>query len=197
MSAEQINDAVDADTEADAGEPDELAAADAPVGEAYRDELPEDLQPDLVDVAEYIFPNNNRRRVPAILYGLIALGLVGLALWRGTDAVLVNSGMYAAALILVVVGAYSWVSGYDTAVDEQDALVAAIKHIGFPVGHASAQMGWRGLLSRPMWKILLYSAEEPPQQRGFVMVDAVDGSILEELIESNPEDWSDVAAASR
>ena len=120
-----------------------------------------------------------------------------LVVWRGSDAVLVNNGMYFAAAILVVVGIYSWISGYDTAVDEQDALVAAIKHIGFPVGHASAQMGWRGLLSRPMWKILLYSAEEPPLNRGFVMVDAVDGSILEDLIESNPEDWSDVVAPPR
>lgn len=174
--------------------PDELAEGDLP--EAYRDELPEDLQPDLVDVAEYIFPNNNRRRIPAMMYLGIAVLLVLLVLWRGSDAVLVNNGMYFAAAILVVVGAYSWISGYDTAVDEQDALVAAIKHIGFPVGHASAQMGWRGLLSRPMWKILLYSAEEPPRHRGFVMVDAVDGSILEDLIEDNPEDWSDVTGTA-
>ena len=173
--------------------PDETAEGDLP--EAYRDELPEDLQPDLVDVAEYIFPNNNRRRIPAMMYLGIAALLVLLVVWRGSDAVLVNNGMYFAAAILVVVGIYSWISGYDTAVDEQDALVAAIKHIGFPVGHASAQMGWRGLLSRPMWKILLYSAEEPPLNRGFVMVDAVDGSILEDLIESNPEDWSDVTVA--
>ncbi len=174
--------------------PDELAEGD--LSEAYRDELPEDLQPDLVDVGEYIFPNNNRRRIPAMMYLGLAVLLVLLVLWRGSDAVLVNNGMYFAAAILVVVGVYSWISGYDTAVDEQDALVAAIKHIGFPVGHASAQMGWRGLLSRPMWKILLYSAEEPPQHRGFVMVDAVDGSILEDLIEDNPEDWSDVTGAA-
>jgi len=176
---------------------DALEAGADDLVEEYVDELPEDLQPDLVDVAEYIFPNNNRRKIPAVLYFATAALLVVLVLWRGADAVLVNNGMYFAAAILVAVGIYSWVSGYDTAVDEQDALVAAIKHIGFPVGHASAQMGWRGLLSRPMWKILLYSAEEPPQHRGFVMVDAVDGSILEDLIEDNPEDWSDVVAPSR
>ena len=176
---------------------DALEAGADDLAEEYVDELPEDLQPDLVDVAEYIFPNNNRRKIPAVLYFATAALLVVLVLWRGADAVLVNNGMYFAAAILVAVGIYSWVSGYDTAVDEQDALVAAIKHIGFPVGHASAQMGWRGLLSRPMWKILLYSAEEPPQHRGFVMVDAVDGSILEDLIEDNPEDWSDVVAPSR
>ena len=61
-----------------------------------------------------------------------------------------------------------------------------------PIGHASAQMGWRGLRSRPTWRILLYSAEEPPKQRGFELVDGVDGRIVDQLVEENPEDWSDL-----
>ena len=75
-------------------------------------------------------------------------------------------------------------------VDESDALVAATRQVGFPVGHASAQMGWRGLLSRPTWRILLYSADDPPEKRGLVLVDGVDGSIVEWFVEDNPEDWS-------
>ena len=74
--------------------------------------------------------------------------------------------------------------------DERDALVAAVREVGFPVGHASAQMGWRGVLSRPTWRILLYSAEDPPTQRGLVLVDGVDGQVLEWFVEDNPEDWS-------
>jgi hypothetical protein len=35
--------------------------------------------------------------------------------------------------------------------------------------------------------VLCYSAEEPPVQRGLVLVDAVDGQILEHLIEENDE----------
>ena len=35
------------------------------------DELPEDLQPALVDQDEYVFPNNNRRRIAASLYVVI------------------------------------------------------------------------------------------------------------------------------
>ena len=77
---------------------------------------------------------------------------------------------------------------------ERDALVAATRQVGFPVGHASAQMGWRGLLSRPTWRILVYSAEEPPAKRGLVLVDGVDGSIVEWFVEDNPEDWSTFAA---
>jgi hypothetical protein len=87
------------------------------------------------------------------------------------------------------VAAYSFVTGWDLAVDERDALVAATRQVGFPVGHASAQMGWRGLLSRPTWRILLYSAEEPPERRGLVLIDGVDGSVFEHFVERNPEDW--------
>ena len=75
------------------------------------------------------------------------------------------------------------------AVRDTDALVAAVREVGFPVGHASAQLGWRGLRSRPTWRILLYSAEDPPVQRGYVVVDAVDGSVIGHFVEDNPEDW--------
>jgi len=97
--------------------------------------------------------------------------------------------------LLAVIGAYQLVSGWNLDVDEQDALVAATRAVGFPVGHASAQMGWRGLRSRPTWRILLYSAENPPARRGLVLVDGVDGQIVEQFVEDNPEDWSDLKDA--
>ena len=72
-------------------------------------------------------------------------------------------------------------------VDETEALVAAQQAVGFPVGHASAQQVWRGLRSRPTWRVLCYSAEDPPHARGLVLVDAVDGTVVEQLVEDNPE----------
>ncbi len=156
------------------------------------DELPEDLQPDLVDHDDYIFPNNNRRRIPGYLYLAIAAVLVVVYLWRG-DGVFVNSGYLFVAVILAAFGIYSLVAGWNLDVDERDALVAAVGEVGFPVGHASAQMGWRGWLSRPVWRMLLYSADEPPSKRGFVLVDGVDGRVIESFVEANPEDWSELA----
>ncbi len=47
-------------------------------------------------------------------------------------------------------------------------------------------------LSRPTWRILLYSAENPPTRRGLVLVDGVDGEIVASFTEDNPEDWSDL-----
>ena len=155
-----------------------------------RDALPEDLDA-AGYVGPYMFPNNNRRRIPAYLYW--AMSAITIAVWvarQGSDPMLVNVGVVVAAVVLALIGVYSFVAGWNLDVDESDALVAATRQVGFPVGHASAQMGWRGLLSRPTWRILLYSADDPPEKRGLVLVDGVDGSIVEWFVEDNPEDWS-------
>ena len=93
--------------------------------------------------------------------------------------------------MLIVIGAYHLVAGWPLAITQIDALGAASRQIGFPVGHASAQLGWRGILSRPTWRILLYSAENPPTKRGLVLIDAVDASVVGAMVHDNPEDWSE------
>lgn len=160
-----------------------------------RDELPEDLNVSEF-VGPYVFPNNNRRRVPGYLYVLIGVGcLAGWAITKGSDPVLINEGYLWAGIGLLLIGGYHLLAGWNLDVDERDALVAATERVGFPVGHASAQLGWRGLRSRPTWRILLYSGENPPTRRGLVLVDGVDGEIVSWFTEDNPEDWSDLDGA--
>jgi hypothetical protein len=161
-----------------------------PAESEVRDELPDDL-----DAAGYVgpyqFPDNSRRRVPGVIYLVIAA--ICFVVWlvrRGDHPVLVNEGFLGAAILLAAIGVYSITSGWRMHVDEREALVAATRTVGFPVGHASAQLAWRGLRSRPTWRILCYSTEEPPRRRGFVLVDAVDGRVVEHLVEENPEDWA-------
>ena len=169
------------------------SASTAPLSDAdIRDALPEDLNA-AGYVGPYLFPNNNRRRIPAYLYWAIsAICVVIWLLRRESDPVLINQGIVIAAIVLALIGLYSFVAGWNLKVDESDALVAATKQVGFPVGHASAQMGWRGLLSRPTWRILLYSADDPPETRGLVLVDGVDGSVVEWFVEDNPENWDEL-----
>jgi len=159
------------------------------VDDEYVDELPEDLN--AADfVGPYLFPNNSKRRIPGLLYFAIAAAVIVVWFLGGDESPLLNRGLLLAAIGLIVVGIYHLQGGWNLAVDEQDALVEATKAVGFPVGHASAQMAWRGLRSRPTWRILLYSNESPPSSRGFVMVDGVDGEVITTLVEENPEDWS-------
>jgi hypothetical protein len=153
-----------------------------------RDELPEDLI-SAGYVGAYQFPDNSRRRIPGVLY--LVLAVICAVLWLAVrdGSPLINNGMLWAAIALGAVGLFAMSSGWSMKVDEREALVAAQQAVGFPVGHASAQQVWHGLRSRPTWRVLCYSAEEPPRQRGLVLVDAIDGHIVEQLIEANPEQW--------
>lgn len=152
-----------------------------------RDELPDDL--DYANfVGAYRFPDNSRRRIPGFLYLALALGCLVIYLTQD-DAAIVNEGFAWAAAALGAVGLFSVTSGWRMNVDEKQALVEAQQAIGFPIGHASAQQVWHGVRSRPTWRVLCYSAEEPPRQRGLVLVDAVDGRVIQHLAEDNPEQW--------
>ena len=131
------------------------------------DALPADLDVTAY-VGPYLFPSPRRRLVAAAwLVGVAALGLVAIA-------------------------AYHALTAWPLGVDQTEALVVATRTVGFPVGHASGQLTWRGLRSRPTWRILLYSADTPPSVRGLVELDGVDGHVLGEYTETNPEDWSDL-----
>ena len=174
-TSEELEPVAETDEELDLGE--------------IRDELPADLDPSQV-TAPYLFPNNNRRKIPAVLYTLMGIGFVVLWQTAGDDAVLINNGIGIGGIVLILVGLYHWQGGWDLAFDEEHALGAAAEEVGFPAGHASAQLGWRGLRSRPTWRILLYSNEKVPEKRGLVLVDGVNGEIIDRFVEDNPEDWS-------
>ena len=155
------------------------------MSDEIRDELPEDLNPSGF-VGAYMFPDNSRRRWPGVIYLVLAAACVLIRLGFA-DSPIVNDGWYFAAAVLAVAGVFSITSGWRMTVDEKEALVKAQQAVGFAVGHASAQQVWRGLRSRPTWRVLCYSAEEPPRDRGLVLVDALDGSIVEQLVEANPD----------
>lgn len=147
------------------------------------DALPADLDINAY-VGPYQFPDIRRRRIAGTLYVVVAAGCAaGFAVSK-------NGGLLAAAVLLALIALYHFGAAWPLRVDQTEALTVASRTVGFPVGHASAQLAWRGLRSRPAWRILLYSAEEPPSVRGLVELDAVDGHVLGEYTEANPEDWS-------
>ncbi|HWL42471.1 MAG TPA: hypothetical protein VNQ73_05965 [Ilumatobacter sp.] len=157
-------------------------SASAAAGD-HRDALPADLDADAAAFAgAYEFPDNSRRRIPGIIY--LTIAAVCLVVWLlADDRPVVNDGWAWAALVLGAVGVFSITSGWRMRVDEKQALVAAHQAAGFPVGHASAQQVWHGVRSRPTWRVLAYSADEPPTQRALVLVDAVDGHVIEHLVQ--------------
>jgi hypothetical protein len=157
------------------------------MSDEIRDELPDDLN--AVDhIGAYDFPDNSRRRIPGVIYAVLAV--ICVVVWfiaDSRDSEIVNTGLLFAACVLAVMSIITTTSGWRMTVDESEALVLATREAGFPVGHASAQQVWRGFRSRPTWRIFCYSIEEPPKRRALVLVDAVNGAIVEQLVEDNPD----------
>lgn len=151
-----------------------------------RDTLPSDLNVTEF-VGAYKFPDNSRRRIPGFLYLAIALALAAAWVFVDSNSAYANGGVGFGCAVLATMGVFSITSGWRMTVDEKQALVIATREVGHAVGHASAQQVWRGLRSRPTWRIFCYSAEEPPVQRSLVLVDAITGRVIESLTEANPE----------
>ena len=147
-----------------------------------------DALPDDLDVTQFVgltqFPDIRRRRIAAAILLVASLGC------GGAGASSSNGGLIAAGLVLGVLAVHHCAVGWPLRIDQTDALATASRAVGFPVGHSSARVMFRGWRSKPVWQVLLYSADEPPSIRGLVELDAVDGTVLGEYTEHNPEDWS-------
>lgn len=159
-----------------------MSAADDEV----RDQLPGDLDASAF-VGPYQFPDNSRRRWPAAIY-LVASAACWTWWLAAPASPLVNDGLAWAGALLAAFAAYAISSSWRMTVDETGALVRASAAAGFAVGHASAQQVWRGVRSRPTWRVLCYSSENPPATRALVLIDAINGTVVESLVEANPED---------
>ncbi len=149
------------------------------------DALPDELNVTAY-VGPYIFPDIRRRRIG----GGILLVIAAAAVIVGVTAN--NIGLTVGGIAIGVISVWFFLAAWPLAIDQTEALAIASRTVGFAVGHASAQVGWTGLRSRPSWRILVYSTESPPDLRGLVEIDAVDGRVIGDYTEANPEDWADL-----
>ncbi|MGI9610305.1 MAG: hypothetical protein ACR2NL_08410 [Acidimicrobiia bacterium] len=152
--------------------PEEVAAAQG---------LPEDLDASIL--GPYTVPNLTRRRRAGVYY-LGGAVLVALLIAAGLPG-----GMWFVAAVLAGIGLYHFAAAFDLKVADTEALSIANQQSEFPVGHASAAIGFEGWRARPIWNILVFSADDPPSQRGLVRIDAVSGEVKDVLVEENPEEF--------
>jgi len=142
--------------------------------------IPEDLDSNVV--GEYHVPDTNRRRRVGVVY---FVGAAAIALLIAAGA-LPSAMWWTAAAVLVVVGIYHVMASWNLEVREGEALNIANRTVEFPVGHASASLGFTGWRARPVWNVLVFSADDPPSQRALVMVDGKDGTVTDQYAEPVP-----------
>ncbi len=141
--------------------------------------VPDDL--DSSGLGPYSVPSPRRRRRAGIVY-LVFAAAGALAAGAG-----LGDGFWLAAGGLALIAAHHWLAAWPLPVREGRALEAAGGAVGFPVGHASAQVGFVGWRARPVWNVLVFSADEPPSQRGLVRVDGQSGAVVDTYVEAVPE----------
>jgi hypothetical protein len=148
-------------------------------------QMPDDLDANVL--GPYQVPDPARRRRAGVVY-FVAAAITAGGLFLGLP-----SGLWLMVGMLLVIGIYHLVAGTHLAVADSEALTAANAATDFPVGHASAVLGFDGLMARPTWNVLVFSSDEPPSQRGLVRVDGRTGEVLETYVEPVPpaeEEWS-------
>ena len=133
--------------------------------------VPSDL--DATQRQPYSIPSTRRRRTAAAVY------LVGAALGAGSVVAGLPAGMFVIVGAMVVVAIWHLASAWRIEILDPEALETANRATEFAVGHASAAVGFDGWRARPIWNVLVFSADDPPSQRGLVRVDAVDGHVVE------------------
>ena len=154
----------------------ELPKIEVPAEVAAAAGMPEDLDANVV--GPYSVPDTSRRRRAGVVYFVVAaLVAIGLAFDLPT-------GMWLTVAALAIIGGYHVWAGTSLRVREQRALEIANQATDFPVGHASAALGFDGFLARPVWNVLVFSADEPPSQRGLVRVSGTDGTVIEHYVEA-------------
>ena len=96
---------------------------------------------------------------------------------QGLDLTGLPAGLYGLAGTLLIIGTLHFLTAWPLNTTAEEALTAAAREVSFPVGHASAAATFEGWRSRPVWQVLVYSADDPPTSRGLVRVDGVDGAV--------------------
>jgi hypothetical protein len=156
----------------------ELPAIEVAADVAAAVGMPEDLDANVL--GPYEVPDPVRRRRAGFIYFVGAL-IVAVGVVLGLP-----SGMWAIGLVLVAIGTYHVLAAKHLEVREAQALTTANKATDFAVGHASAVLGFDGLLARPVWNVLVFSSDEPPTKRGLVRVDGQSGDVVETYTEDVP-----------
>ncbi len=141
--------------------------------------VPDDLDSEVLD--PYAVPDLTRRRRAGVVYvGAAAVTALGILAGLPSRMWLIVGGF-------ALLGAYHAIAAWHLRIREGRALEAANRATEFAVGHASAAVGFVGWRARPVWNVLVFSADDPPTRRGLVRVDGIDGTVVEKYVEDIEE----------
>jgi hypothetical protein len=123
-------------------------------------------------VGPYRVLDTATRRRAAIVYVGFAAIAAGLVLVTGVSAMWLT----AVAPLLFIAGVQV-AGGWRMQVKDVEAIQIASDEASFDVGHGSATLGFRGLLAKPVWQVLVFADGPAPDAQALITVDALTGDI--------------------
>lgn len=118
-------------------------------------------------------------------------GFVYLAMAAGAALLVMASDVgpmwLTAVAPIAAIGIIHILTAWRMPISDMDAIDRARAAASFEVGHGSATLGYRGLLAKPVWQVLVFSNTPSPDHQALVTVDAKTGEITgryEEAVEA-------------
>ena len=103
--------------------------------------------------------------VAAVIVGWIAVAIDLPLLW------------FTGVLPLALIATGQVVAAWKMPITDMEAIRIASEEASFEVGHGSATLGYRGLLAKPIWQVLVFSNTPSPDREALVTVDAMSGEV--------------------
>ncbi len=108
-------------------------------------------------------------------------GIVYLVMAGAAASLVVGTGVHAmwltAVVPLVALAGYQFLGGWRLSVSDMEAIEIAGEAASFPFGHGSATLGFRGVLAKPVWQVLVFAAGPTPDRQALVTVDGLTGDV--------------------
>lgn len=133
------------------------------------------------DLAPYRVLDTSRRRRAGVVY--VGLAAVCAAIVLVID---VSAMWFTGVGALLILAVYQFAGAWTMRVTDMEAIDIASNVASFTVGHGSATLGYRGVLAKPMWQVLVFSDTPSPDRQALVTVDALSGDVTgqyEEAVE--------------
>lgn len=119
-------------------------------------------------VTPYRRLDTSKRRRAGVVYLVMAAFAASLVIVSGVDAMWIT-----AVVLLVILGAYQFAAGWTLRVTDMEAIETAAGATSFGFGHASATLGFHGLLAKPVWQVLVFQDGPTPGYQALVTVDGL------------------------
>jgi hypothetical protein len=132
-------------------------------------------------VGPYRVLDTATRRRAAVVYLAVAGLAAALIAMTGVSAMWLTAVVPLVGLALLQVA-----GGWRMKVKDVEAIEIASDHASFDVGHGSATLGFRGVLAKPVWQVLVFADGPAPDTQALVTIDALTGDVRDAYEESVP-----------